>query len=158
MRRTVRLFAAVGPAERLGRAIAAMPAAVQRTLAEVARRTDMRLASDSWQDDGGGCLVANAVACVGDPNDRRTLDLRMLDAFPQMSSRDLNALIVAWDEAAAQADVVDDQGLRTLLHQGLAWAGVAVPARTGLTPSDGDDANPLPQSRPLVGASDGEVN
>lgn len=126
MRRTVRLFAAVGPAERLGRAIAAMPGAVQRTLAQVAGRTDMRLASGSWQDDGGGCLVANAVACVGDPHDQRTLDLRMLDAFPQLSSRDLNALIVAWDEAAAQADVVDDAGLRALLRQGLAWAGVPV--------------------------------
>ena len=157
MRRTVRLFAAVGPAERLGRAIAAMPAAVQRTLAEVACRTDMRLASGSWQDDGGGCLVANVVACVGDPNDLRTLDLRMLDAFPQMSSRDLNTLIVAWDEAAAQAEVVDDQGLRTLLHQGLAWAGVAVPARSGLSPSDGDGMSPPAQPRPLVGVSDGEV-
>ncbi|HSK95877.1 MAG TPA: hypothetical protein VK891_04590, partial [Euzebyales bacterium] len=115
MRRTVRLFAAVGPVERLGRAIADMPTSVQRTLAQVACRTDLSLASGSWQDDSGGCLVANAVACVGDPTDRRTLDLRMLDAFPQMSSRDLNHLIVAWDEAAAQADVVDDVGLRVLL-------------------------------------------
>jgi hypothetical protein len=128
MRRTVRLFAAVGPVERLGRAISAMPTAVQRTLAQVACRTDLRLASGSWQGDGGGCLVANAVACVGDPTDRRTLDLRMLDAFPQMSSRDLNTLIVAWDEAAAQADVVDDAGLRALLHAGLLWADVPVPA------------------------------
>jgi hypothetical protein len=127
MRRTVRLFAAVGPVERLGRAIATMPAPVQRTLAQVARRTDLRLASGSWQDDGGGCLVANAVACVGDPTDRRTLDLRMLEAFPQMSSRDLNTLIVAWDEAAAQANVTDDEGLRALLHAGLVWARVPAP-------------------------------
>jgi hypothetical protein len=126
MRRTVRLFAAVGPVERLGRAIAAIPAPVQRTLAQVARRTDLRLASGSWEDGSGGCLVANAVACVGDPTDRRTLDLRMLDAFPQMSSRDLNTLIVAWDEAAAQADVDDDAGLRALLHAGLLWAEVPV--------------------------------
>jgi hypothetical protein len=158
MRRTVRLFAAVGPADRLGRAIAAMPGPVQRTLAEVACRTDLQLASGSWQEDGGGCLVTNAVACVGDPNDRRTLDLRMLDAFPQMSSRDLNHLIVAWDEAAAQADVVDDVGLRVLLHRGLAWAGVAVPAGTGLPRSDGDDADARPERRPLVRVLDGDIN
>jgi hypothetical protein len=120
------VFAAVGPAERLGRAISAMPGAVQQTLAEVALRTDLPLASGSWEDDSGGCLVANAVACIGDGDDRRTLDLRMLDAFPQMSSRDLNTLIVAWDEAAAQAGATNEAALRALLHQGLAWAGVPV--------------------------------
>jgi hypothetical protein len=132
MRKTVRVFAAVGPAERLGRTIAAMPGPVQRTLAEVALRTDLPLVSGSWEDGSGGCLVANAVACVGDAGDRRTLDLRMLDAFPQMSSRDLNTLIVAWDEAAAQARATDEAALRALLRQGLARAGVplvAPPAR-----------------------------
>lgn len=135
MRKTVRVFAAVGPAERLGRAIAAMPAPVQRTLAEVALRTDLPLVSGSWEDDSGGCLVANAVACAGYADDRRTLDLRMLDAFPQMSSRDLNTLIVAWDEAAAQAGVADEAALRTLLRQGLAWAGVPMTAPTRTAPA-----------------------
>lgn len=139
MRKTVRLFSAIGPTERLGRVIAGLPPAVQRTLADVAGRADLPLAAGSWHDDHGGCLVANAVACLGDPNrasadadpasaeDDRTLDLRMLDAFPQMSSRDLNALIVAWDEAAAQAAVADDAGLRALLTAGLARAGVELP-------------------------------
>jgi hypothetical protein len=136
MRKTVRVFAAVGPAERLGRAIAAMPGGVQRTLAEVALRTDLSLVSGSWEDGSGGCLVANAVACIGHSDDRRTLDLRMLDAFPQMSSRDLNTLIVAWDEAAAQADVVDDPGLRALLHAGLLWADVPVPEAARPTGAD----------------------
>ena len=127
MRRTVRVFAAVGPTERLGRAIAGMPPAVQRTLAQVAARTDLTLAAGSWEDGDGGCLVANAVACVGAPGDTRTLDLRMLETFPQMSSRDLNTLIVAWDEATAQAAVAGDAGMRDLLCRALAWAGVASP-------------------------------
>ncbi|HSJ43077.1 MAG TPA: hypothetical protein VK923_00140 [Euzebyales bacterium] len=137
MRKTVRLFSAVGPAERLGRAIVDLPSDVQRTLADVADRTDLPLVAGSWRDDDAGCLVANAVACVatparatdGDDADEsvpeRTLDLRMLDAFPQMSSRDLNLLICAWDEAAAQADATTDDGLRALLRSGLAWAGIA---------------------------------
>jgi len=137
MRKTVRLFSAVGPAERLGRAIVDLPPGVQRTLADVADRTDLSLVAGSWRDDDAGCLVANAVACVatpasgahGDdadgPAPERTLDLRMLDAFPQMSSRDLNLLICAWDEAAAQADASTDDDLRALLRGGLAWAGVA---------------------------------
>lgn len=124
MRRTVRIFATVGPVERLGTAIAAMPGPVQRTLAEVAGRTELRLVSGSWHDDAGGCLVANAIACVGDPEDPRTLDLQMLEAFPQMSSRDLNSLIVAWDEATVQAGVADDAGMRDLLRRGLTLAGV----------------------------------
>lgn len=138
MRKAVRVFAAVGPTERLGTAIASMPAPVRRTLAEVATRTDLRLAAGSWEDDGGGCLVANAVACVGTPDDRDgqqpdTLDLRMLDAFPQMSSRDLNTLIVAWDEATAQADATDDRAMRELLRKGLAWAGE--PPSHAMTPA-----------------------
>jgi hypothetical protein len=151
MRKTVRVFAAVGPAERLGRAIAAMPGGVQRTLAEVALRTDMSLVSGSWEDGSGGCLVANAVACVGHTDDRRTLDLRMLDAFPQMSSRDLNTLIVAWDEAAAQAGATDEAALRALLCQGLSWADVpmtaptrAAPAPSGLGREDAGAVEPVP--------------
>jgi hypothetical protein len=137
MRKTVRLFSAVGPAERLGRAIVGLPPGVRRTLADVADRTDLPLVAGSWRDDDAGCLVANAVACVttaadGAPGDEvdgstpeRTLDLRMLDAFPQMSSRDLNLLICAWDEAAMQADATSGDDLRVLLRSGLAWAGVA---------------------------------
>jgi hypothetical protein len=136
MRKTVRLFSAVGPAERLGRAIAALPTGVQRTLVEVADREDLSLTAGSWQGDDSGCLVANAVACVGgadvggqgrSPDGARgvrTLDLRMLDAFPQLSSRDMNLLIVAWDEAAAQVTATTDGELRALLRAGLAWAGV----------------------------------
>jgi hypothetical protein len=137
MRKTVRLLSAVGPAERLGRAIADLPPDVQHTLADVADRTDLPLVAGSWRDDHAGCLVANAVACVatparaalGDDVDgslpERTLDLRMLDAFPEMSSRDLNLLICTWDEAAAQGDATTDDDLRALLRSGLAWAGVA---------------------------------
>ena len=151
MRKTVRLFAAVGPAERLGRAIAGVPGPVQRTLAEVATRHDLPLASGSWQDGDGGCLVANAVACVGGTDKERTLDLRMLDAFPEMSSRDLNGLIVAWDEAAAQAEATHDEQLRALLRQGLAWAGVPVTGegerqRAGGWGSEGEGERQTPPS------------
>lgn len=140
MRKTVRLFSAVGPAERLGRAIATLPSDVQHTLLEVADRDDLPLISGSWQGDDSGCLVANAVACIGGDADPavRTLDLRMLDAFPELSSRDMNLLIVAWDEAAAQAAAEGDGELRSLLRTGLAWAGVgpAAPPPGG----GGDDA------------------
>lgn len=144
MRKTVRLFSALGPTERLGRAIASLPSPVQRTLQEVARRRDLPLAAGSWRGDDGGCLVANAVACVGVTDDQKTLDPRMLDAFPQMSSRDLNLLIVAWDEAAAQAAASADDDLRALLWSGLAWAGVDVtaPPPGGL----GDGAEMVPVS------------
>ncbi|HEX6256679.1 MAG TPA: hypothetical protein VFZ70_12820 [Euzebyales bacterium] len=126
MRKTVRLFSTVGPAARLGTAIASLPVSVQRALAEVAERTDLALVAGSWSDDDGGCLVANVVRSTAPSHSSadRTLDLRMLDAFPQMSSRDLNLLIVAWDEAAAQAVAASDDDLRSLLRSGLAWAGV----------------------------------
>lgn len=147
MRKAVRLFSALGPAERLGRVIATLPAGVQRTLAEVAARDDLALTAGSWHDDASGCLVANAVVCAGGtavaqpgvPADGiRTLDLRMLDAFPQLSSRDMNLLIVAWDEAAAQEAATADRQLRALLHAGLTWAGV----QTTASPpgGNGDDA------------------
>lgn len=147
MRRTVRVFAAVGPTERLGTAIAAMPVPVRDVLAAVAARDDLALAAGTWGDDGSGCLVANAVACVAlahrlaghdDPTDTRTLDVRMLDAFPQMSSRDLNTLIVAWDEATTQAAATDDPAMRALLRKGLAWAGVPVTADTAVPAPSGD--------------------
>lgn len=149
MRKTVRLFSAIGPAERLGRAIVDLPPDVRATLVEVADRADLSLVAGSWRDDGAGCLVANAVACVApqvvdadhDAFDgraqERTLDLRMLDAFPQMSSRDLNLLICAWDEAATQADASSDGELRALLRSGLAWAGVRCEDHAAVPPPGG---------------------
>ncbi|CAN5887221.1 hypothetical protein BH23ACT10_BH23ACT10_04260 [soil metagenome] len=150
MRKTVRLLSALGPVERLGRVVATLPAGVRRTLADVAERDDLALTAGSWHDDVSGCLVANAVVCVGgtagDDHDaegvtadgRRTLDLRMLDAFPQLSSRDMNLLIVAWDEAAAQAAASTDAQLRALLRSGLTWAGVETTAPP--PGGNGDDA------------------
>lgn len=155
MRKTVRLFSAVGPTQRLGEAIAALPHPVQRALVEVADRADLALVAGSWHDDAGGCLVANAVACVAGPDahdastGERTLDLRMLDAFPQMSSRDLNLLIVAWDEAAAQAAATTDAELRDLLRGGLRRAGVAVEAAP---PSGGLGAAAMPEPAVVGGA------
>jgi hypothetical protein len=141
MRKTVRLLSAVGPTERLGRAIATLPPGVRRTLAAVAARDDLPLVAGSWHGDDSGCLVANAVACAAGEVDeaQRTLDLRMLDAFPELSSRDLNLLIVAWDEAAAQDGATDDADLRRLLRAALRWAGVAADAE-GMTATAADDA------------------
>lgn len=150
MRKTSRVFAAIGPAERLGTAIGSMPPAVVDVLVEVATRTGLRLAAGTWGDDSAGCLVANAVACAagverhrdngkdGATGDERTLDLRMLDAFPQMSSRDLNTLIVAWDDATAQAAATDDADMRALLRRALTWAGVTVADATTPAPPDDD--------------------
>jgi len=140
MRRTVRVVSATAPEERLGRAVAQLPPSAQRALAEVAAREDLPLVAGSWEDGAGGCLVANvlrtsASAAVADD---RTLDLRVLDLLPELSSRDLNTLIVAWDEAAEQeldrwgrtrrAAVLDasaiDLVLRRLLRAALARAGV----------------------------------
>jgi hypothetical protein len=149
MRKTVRLLSAVGPAERLGRAIVDLPPDVRDTLVEVADRADLSLVAGSWRDDEAGCLVANAVACIapqvlGAGHDAvdgraqdRTLDLRMLDAFPQMSSRDLNLLICAWDEAATQADATSDGELRLLLRGGLAWAAVRCDDHAAVPPPGG---------------------
>ena len=126
MRRRARVTP-IGPVERLGTAVAAMPTPVRRALDDVAARTDLPLVAGTWRDDDGGCLVANAVACAPVISDADTWDLRMLDAFPQMSSRDLNTLIVAWDEATTQAAVADDAGRRALLCAALAWAHAAPP-------------------------------
>jgi hypothetical protein len=159
MRKTVRLFSAVGPTERLGQAIAGLPPDVRHTLAQVAVRTDLPLIEGSWQDDSGGCLVANAVACAGVATaGERTLDLRMLDAFPQMSSRDLSTLIVAWDQAAPQAGAVTDADLRELLRAALRWADVPVSqtASPGPPPHDvGVERSSAARRQPpaLVGSS-----
>lgn len=127
MRKTVRLFSETGPEERLGRAVAQLPASAQRALAHVAERNDLPLVAGTWEADGGGCLVANVVAALSAPSDpaSQTLDLRVLALLPELSSRDLNRLIVAWDEAAAQEGRSGDPALRRLLRGGLAWAGVS---------------------------------
>lgn len=132
MRKTVRLFSQVGPEERLGRAIASLPTSAQQALLEVADREDLPLIAGSWQEGDAGCLVANVVAavasgpygCADSPGSDATLDLRILELFPELSSRDLNHLIVAWDEAAAQEGRGGDPALRRLLRGGLARAGV----------------------------------
>ncbi len=143
MRKTVRLFSEMGPEERLGRAIAGLPGSAQRALAAVADREDLPLVAGSWATDDGGCLVANVVATVAPGQDAgdRTLDLRVLDLFPELSSRDLNVLIVAWDEAAAQEGRSGDGALRRLLRGGLARAGVAVPLQ-GRGPAGSGPAGP----------------
>jgi hypothetical protein len=131
MRKTVRLHATTGPEERLAAAIATLPGPAQRALVQIADREDLPLVAGSWEDDGGGCLVANVVRALDAdwtrrPGDAaRTFDLRVLDLLPELSSRDLNLLIVAWDEAAAQEGRDGDPALRRLLRGALARAGVA---------------------------------
>lgn len=147
MRKTVRLFSEVGPEERLGRAIALAPPSAQRALAGVADREDLPLVSGSWESGGGGCLVANVVRTMSSTDDGSagaTLDLRVLDLLPELSSRDLNRLIVAWDEAAEQEGRRSDAALRRLLRGALAWAGVR-PTPTG-------DAGAATASRAAPGA------
>ncbi len=126
MRKMVRLFSEVGPEERLGNAIAQLPPSARRALAEVADREDLPLVAGSWATDSGGCLVANVVrslAGTAPADDDVTLDLRVLELLPELSSRDLNHLIVAWDEAAAQEGRSGDAALRRLLRGALARAG-----------------------------------
>lgn len=129
MRRTVRVFSSTGPTQRLAESIAGLPSQVRRSLADVAERTDLPLVAGSWRDGDSGCLVANVVATLGADRDGTaapTLDLQMLDLVPQMSSRDLNRLIVAWDEAADVCAARDDAALRTLLRDALTMAGVTL--------------------------------
>ena len=127
MRKTVRLFSEIGPEERLAAAIRELPRSAQKALSEVADREDLPLVAGSWSDDDAGCLVANVVraAGAGPAGEHVTLDLRVLDLFPEMSSRDLNRLIVAWDEAALQEGRKADPALRRMLRGALARAGVA---------------------------------
>ena len=133
MRKTNRLFSQIGPEERVAQAIASLPPAAQRALAEAADREDLPLVAGSWADHDAGCLVANVVRLADDRgSEQETLDLRVLDLFPEMSSRDLNLLIVAWDEAALQEGKTNDAALRRLLRGALARAGVAsVPGENG---------------------------
>jgi hypothetical protein len=147
----------LGPVARLAKAIATLPAPAQSALDEVAARADLPLAAGVWNEGEAGCLVANVVAAVargarGERSDAgtaagdgsgavvvagddsgagtQTLDLRILELIPEMSSRDLNRLIVAWDEAALQDGSTTDAGLRELLRAGLTAAGVGVGAPT----------------------------
>lgn len=126
MRKTVRLFSEVGPEARLATAIGSLPPAAQRALVMIADREDLPLVAGTWEDDAGGCLVANVVRAAGadPPGADETFDLRVLDLIPEMSSRDLNRLIVAWDEAAAQEGRSSDPALRRLLRGALVRAGV----------------------------------
>lgn len=148
MRKTTRLFSQVGPEERVAQAIAELPPSAQRALADVADREDMPLVAGSWANDDAGCLVANVVRMAGADAGRkdRTLDLRVLDLFPEMSSRDLNRLIVAWDEAALQEGRNGDPALRRLLRGALARAGVA--GAGAVTPHDVEAARPAPAEPP----------
>lgn len=140
MRRTVRLFSETGPEARLGEAITTLPVSARRALAKVADREDLPLIAGSWETGSGGCLVANVVAVHGGPEGRtasdETLDLRVLGLLPELSSRDLNRLIVAWDEAAEQEGRSSDAALRRLLRGGLAWAGVQTAGEPDTGPVD----------------------
>ena len=110
----------IAPAERLARAIAPLPPAARDALGRVAERSDLPLVAGSWEDGSAGCLVANVLAEQGAASEEATLDLRILEAFPELSSRQLNRLIVAWDEAAAEAGASTDADLRSLLRTALA--------------------------------------
>ena len=132
MRKTVRLNAYVGPEQRLADAIGTLPGPAQQALVTIAGRTDLPLVAGSWEGGGGGCLVANVVQALDEDAPARTagaetFDLRVLDLLPEMSSRDLNNLIVAWDEAADQDGRADDATLRRLLRGALIRAGVSTP-------------------------------
>lgn len=126
MRRSVRVHADIGPEARLADAITAMPPAVQRALVTIADRVDLPLVAGSWEQGDGGCLVSNVVRALGADAGPAggTVDLRLLDLLPEMSSRDLNRLVVAWDEAAMQERRATDPVLRRLLRGALVRAGV----------------------------------
>ena len=155
MRKTVRVFSEIAPQERLGRAIAQLPPSAQQALDHVAGRQDLPLMAGSWSDGSGGCLVANVVAAYErrPENTEATLDLRVLDLLPELSSRDLNRLIVAWDEAAAQLGRHDDQALRRLLQDALAWAGVRRYRCDGAAPSTTSISNSWPSRMTVATAS-----
>lgn len=148
MRRTARRLTQIGPEERVAEAIGQLPRSAQRALADVAEREDIPLVAGVWGDDDGGCLVANVVRAAGvdDAAADTTLDIRVLELFPEMSSRDLNRLIVAWDEAALQEGRSGDPALRRLLRGALARAGVDV--EQVVTVDDVQAARPDPSTGP----------
>lgn len=129
MRRSVRAHSTVDACARLGRVVGQLPPVAQRALVTVAERDDLPLVAGAWSRDSGGCLVANVVAALSRDDDAgagsSTLDLRVLELIPELGSRDLNRLIVAWDDAALQEGCSDDQALRRLLRDALDRAGVA---------------------------------
>lgn len=147
MRRTTRRLSQIGPEERVADAISHLPPSARRALTEVADREDLPLVAGSWASDGGGCLVANVVSVAGLQPDAAdtTLDIRVLELFPEMSSRELNRLIVAWDEAALQEGRSGDAALRRLLRGALARAGVR--GESQLTPGDMPATQPEPADR-----------
>lgn len=126
MRRTVRAHSHVDPHERLARAIAQLPAPARQALATVADREDLPLVAGVWNREGGGCLVANVVGTLAGDSlaGEQSLDLRVLELIPELSSRDLNRLVVAWDEAAAGLHRGSDAALRRLLREALTRAQV----------------------------------
>lgn len=146
IRRTVRAHSALNGRERLARAVGQLPPAAQQALASVAERSDLPLVAGAWNRGGGGCLVANVVGALGaragteaqtteaETLEAQTLDLRVLELIPELSSRDLNRLIVAWDDAALQEPRDDDAALRELLRDALHRAGVD-PQSRGAAPS-----------------------
>ena len=148
MRRTTRRLSQIGPEDRVADAITHLPPSARRALAEVADREDLPLVAGSWAEAGGGCLVANVVSVAGLDGQAQdlTLDIRVLELFPEMSSRDLNRLIVAWDEAALQEGRSGDAALRRLLRGALARAGVR--GADELTPADMPTAQPEHQTGP----------
>lgn len=125
MRRSVRAHSHVDGEARLARAVAGLPEPARRALATVADREDLPLVAGAWQRGDGGCLVANVVGALGgaDQAQAGTLDVRVLELLPELSSRDLNRLIVAWDEAALGLVRGDDPALRGLLRRALGRAG-----------------------------------
>lgn len=129
MRRAFRPQVSVPPAQRLAQAIEPLPTAARGALADVADRADLPLVAGQWQGPGGGCLVANVLVAAEVNDVADTLDVAVLERFPELSSRDLNRLIVAWDEAAGEAGAVDDADLRSLLHAALALVRAREPLR-----------------------------
>lgn len=124
MAKRFRPYSEMSAEERLGRAVVRLPATARRALTEVADRQDLPLVAGTWNDGEGGCLVSNVVATMtaADAGAHQTLDLRVLDLIPELSSRDFNRLVVAWDEAALQDGGQTDAELRRLLRRALAWA------------------------------------
>lgn len=138
MRRSVRAHSRLDAHARLGRAVAHLPPAAQEALVTVAARQDLPLMAGAWTSDAGGCLVANVVATFGPGRagaGHQTLDLRVLELIPELGSRDLNRLIVAWDDAALQERRVDDAALRRLLRDALDRAGAPTGSRTAPNPA-----------------------
>jgi hypothetical protein len=133
MGKRVRPYATMSAQERLGLAVARLPEPAQRALAVVADREDLPLIAGTWNDGAAGCLVANVVATIAadGADEHRTLDVRVLELIPELSSRDFNRLVVAWDEAALADGGETDRDLRRLLRGALARAGVAH-ARVGV--------------------------